>query len=196
MHTQALQLLTPTQHAAKHSRIRNIASYVPIPWCFKASRDCTSHGHAPQHAFGSRFKNVTRSQRTHTTEHAHRTGVRTEGASMTQRRNNTGQATNDTRQRRGTHWRKHTRQQMQPCSFYLTTRHPRSHTLTNGDRSSKPTLSTAVLTNQGLGATVRRACGRKHWQRGRSPARHAPAHGSDCLFAIRCHTMRVEPGQH
>jgi hypothetical protein len=50
-----------------------------------------------------------------------------------------------------------TRKQLQPCSFYLTTRHPRSHTLTNGDRSLMPTLSTAVLTNQEGGATVRQA---------------------------------------
>jgi hypothetical protein len=45
--------------------------------------------------------------------------------------------------------------QLQPCSFYLTTRHPRSHTLTDGDRSLKPTLSTAEVTNQGGRATVR-----------------------------------------
>ena len=172
-----------------------MVSYLPIPWCFKASRDCTSQGDALQTRVRQQIqKRHTQPANPYDCTRAQDT--RTHGRSVhdAATRNSTGRAANDTRQRRGTHRRKHARKQLQPCSFYLTTRHPRSHTLTNGDRSLMPTLSTAVLTNQEGGATVRQACG--HQQRERSPARHTPAHGSDCLFAIRCHTMRVEPGQH
>jgi hypothetical protein len=154
----ALQLLTPTQHAARHSRIRNMVSYLPIPWCFKASRDCTSQGDAPQTRVRQQIqKRHTQPANPYDCTRAQDT--RTHGRSVhdAATRNSTGRAANDTRQRRGTHRRKHARKQLQPCSFYLTTRHPRSHTLTNGDRSLMPTLSTAVLTNQEGGATVRQA---------------------------------------
>jgi hypothetical protein len=76
---------THSAHAARHLRIRNMASYLPITWCFKASRDCTSHGDAPQTRFRQQIQNATRSPRTHTTAHAHTTRARTEGASMIQR---------------------------------------------------------------------------------------------------------------
>ena len=149
---------THSAHAARHSRIRNMASYLPIPWCFKASRDCTAHGDAPQ----TRVRHLIQTRHTQPANPYDCTraqDTRTHGRSVhdTTTRNSTGRAANDTRQRRGTHRRKHARKQLQPCSFYLTTRHPRSHTLTNGDRSLMPTLSTAVLTNQEGGATVRQA---------------------------------------
>jgi hypothetical protein len=167
-----------------------MASFLPIPWCVKASRDCTAHGDAPQTRVRQQIqKRHTQPANPYDCTRARDTRAYGRSVHDAVMWNSTGRAAIDPRQRRGTHRRKHTGQQM-----HLTTRHPRSHTLTNGDRSLMPTLSTAVLTKQGGGATVRQACG--HQQRERSPARHTPAHGSDCLFAIRCHTMRVEPGQH
>jgi hypothetical protein len=109
-HTHTALQLLHSAHAARHSRIRYMASYLPIPWCFKASRDCTAHGDAPQtrvrqqiqkrHTQPANPYDCTRSQDT-----------RTHGRSVhdTTTRSSTGRAANDTRQRRGTHRRKHSK---------------------------------------------------------------------------------------
>jgi hypothetical protein len=116
-HTHTALQLLHSAHAARHSRIRNMASYLPILWCFKASRDCTSHGDAPQtrdrqqiqkrHTQPANPYDCTRAQDT-----------RTHGRSVhdTARRNSTARAANDTRQRRGTHRRKHARSSCSPAA--------------------------------------------------------------------------------